>query len=289
MRKLTIKRNKVFVGWASKSKVYIEDHENKDININGVPCRKIGTLKNGEEKSFEIGPFSTKVYVIGSKLSRNTCNDFYKIPAGEEDITLTGEHKYNPFNGNAFRFDGVTDEEVLASRKKTTRKAAISYVIYFILFFIAGFALAFFLDSESVPETFTYGDMSITLTDEFSEANIDGYSACYQSYDNLVMLIKDDSSLFENFETYTLEQYGEDTLVYNEFDDSIELQQENGLTYFEYEFNDEDTGEVYSYFVPLYKSSDAFWFFQFASMKEDYETCREHFIEWAKSVEFAEE
>jgi len=131
--------------------------------------------------------------------------------------------------------------------------------------------------------------MSITLTDEFSEANIDGYSACYQSYDNLVMLIKDDSSLFENFETYTLEQYGEDTLVYNEFDDSIELQQENGLTYFEYEFNDEDTGEVYSYFVPLYKSSDAFWFFQFASMKEDYETCREHFIEWAKSVEFAEE
>ena len=289
MRNLTIKRNKAFVGWMSKSKIYIEDHENKDLTINGVPCRKIGKLKNGEEKTFEIEPFATRVYVIGDKLSRNYCNDFYKIPAGEEDITLTGEHKYNPFNGNAFRFEGVTDEEILAHRKKVTRKASIFYTVIFLLAFIGGFALAFFLDSEPVPETFTYGDMSITLTDEFSETNIEGYSACYESYDNLIMVTKDDSSLFEDFETYTLKQYGEDTLIYNEFDESVKLQEENGLTYFEYDFTDEDSGDVYSYFVPMYKSSDAFWFFQFASYKEDYETCREQFVEWAESVEFTED
>ena len=289
MRNLTIKRNKAFVGWGAKDKVYLEDYMNNDIIINGVPCRKIGTLKNGEEKTFEIDPVATKVYIINDKLSRNMCNDFYKIPAGEEDVTITGEHKYNPFNGNAFRFDGVTDEEVLANRKKTTRKASVFYVLIFAFFFIASFALTFFLETEVLPETFTYGNMSITLTNEFSERNIDGYSACYESYDNLVMIIKDDSSYFENFETYTLKQYGEDTLTYNEFDSSIELQEEGGLTYFEYEFTDEETGDVYSYFVPLYKSSDAFWFFEFASFKEDYETYREQFIEWAKSVEFAEE
>lgn len=288
MRKLTIKRSKAFVGWMSKSKIYIEDHENKDLTINGVPCRKIGTLKNGEENTFEIESFATKVYVIGDRLSRNICNDYYKIPAGEEDITLIGEHKYNPFNGNAFRFDGVTDEEILANRKKNTKKAAISYIISFILFFIAGFALAYFLDTDYQPKTFTYGDMSITLTGEFSETNIDGYSACYESYDNLVMVIKDDSSLFENFETYTLKQYGKDTLAYNEFDKSIQLKEEDGLTYFEYEYTDEETGDIYSYFVPLYKSDEAFWFFQFASFKEDYETCRDQFVEWANTVEFAD-
>ncbi len=289
MRNLSIKRNKAFVGWGAKDKVYVEDYMNNDIIINGVPCRKIGTLKNGEEKTFEIDPVATKVYIINDKLSRNMCNDFYKVPAGEEDVTLTGEHKYNPFNGNAFRFDGVTDEEVLANRKKTTKKASIFYVLIFALFFIGSFALTFFLETEVLPETFTYGNMSITLTNEFSERNIDGYSACYESYDNLVMIIKDDSSYLENFDTYTLEQYGEDTLTYNEFDSSIKLQKEDGLTYFEYEFTDEETGDVYSYFVPLYKSSDAFWFFEFASFKEDYETYRDQFVEWAKSVKFAEE
>lgn len=289
MRKLTIKRHKAFAGCFGKSKIYLEDYENSDLVINDIPCRKLGTLKNGEEKTFEIDSIARRVYVIGDKLSRNTCNDYYKIPTGDDDITLTGEHKYNPFNGNVFRFDGVTDEEILAHRKKTNKKAAIIYCIILAVVFAVSFAVPFLLDSAEIPETFTYGEMTITLTDDFSERNYEGYSACYESYDTIVMITKDDSSYFENFEEYTLKQYGEDTLEYNEFDDSVKLKEEDGLTYFEYEYTDEETGDIYSYFVPLYKSDEAFWFFQFASFKEDYETYRAQFIEWAKTVEFEKE
>lgn len=288
MRKLTIKRNKAYPACLAKDKIYIEDHENSDITINGVPCRKIGILKNGEEKTFEIGFAPTRVYVISDKLSRNTANDFYKVPLGEEDITLTGEHKYNPFSGNTFRFDGVTDEEILAHRKKLSRKSAIFYIIFAVLVFAGTLALNIWLETEVEPVTFNYSEMSITLTSEFSERNVEGYSACYESYENVILIIKDDREYFENFDTYTLKEYAQDTITYNEFDSSVKLKEEMGLTYFEYDFTDEETGDAYSYFVPMYKSSDAFWFFQFASFEEDYETYREQFIEWAKTVEFTE-
>ena len=213
MRTLTIKRNKVFTSFLAKDKVYIEDPINHDLFINGVPCRKIGTIKNGEEKTFDIDPIEAKVFVVADKLSRNICNDFYKLPAGDESITLTGEHKYNPFNGNAFRFEGVTDEEVLANRKRTSRKSAVFYAIIFICVFIASFALSFFAEMSAVPEDFTYSDMTVTLTSDFSEICVEGFSACYESYYSFIMINKDDKEYFEDFDAYTLEQYGKDTIA----------------------------------------------------------------------------
>ncbi len=38
-------------------------------------------------------------------LSKNYCNDFYALPEGTEDISLTGRNCFNPGTGNAFRFD----------------------------------------------------------------------------------------------------------------------------------------------------------------------------------------
>ena len=123
MRKLIIKRHKSFVACLMKTKVYIEDPVANEIAINDVPCRKLGDLKNGEEKAFLIGDEEARVFVIGDKLSKNYCNDFYQLEAGNEDIVLTGKHKYNPVNGNAFRFDNNNNPEVIANRKKGTKKA----------------------------------------------------------------------------------------------------------------------------------------------------------------------
>ena len=71
MRNLTIKREKSFVGSLAKMKVYIEDPTSNEISINDIPCRKIGDLKNGEEKTFQIDEQEVKIYVIGDKLSKN--------------------------------------------------------------------------------------------------------------------------------------------------------------------------------------------------------------------------
>ena len=60
MRNLTIKRNKTFVACLAKMKVYIEDASANDLTINGIPCRKLGDLKNGEEKNFSIGENAAK-------------------------------------------------------------------------------------------------------------------------------------------------------------------------------------------------------------------------------------
>ena len=104
MRNLTIKRAKNFVGSLAKMKVYVEDPTSNEICINDIPCRKIGDLKNGEEKTFQIDEQEVKVYVIADKLSKNYCNEFYQLSAGQEDVFLSGKNKFNPANGNAFRF-----------------------------------------------------------------------------------------------------------------------------------------------------------------------------------------
>ena len=59
MRKLTVKRTKSFVACLYTVKLYIEDISNAEITINGTPCRKLGEIKNGDEKVFEIGDDKT--------------------------------------------------------------------------------------------------------------------------------------------------------------------------------------------------------------------------------------
>ncbi|MBQ4509514.1 MAG: hypothetical protein II984_02215 [Clostridia bacterium] len=141
MRNLTIKRNKAGAGCAGKLKVYIEDHNAGEIEINGVPCRKIGTLKNGEEKTFSIDENEQKVFVIFDTMSKNYCNDYYKVPAGSEDVSLSGKCKFNPAAGNAFRFDGVTDEEVLQNRKSGNSKGVVVLIVAIIVGFVIGFLM----------------------------------------------------------------------------------------------------------------------------------------------------
>ena len=74
MRNLTIKREKSFVSSLAKMKVYIEDPTSNEMRINDVPCRKIGDLKNGEEKTFQIGEEEAKVFVIADKSNKNLQN-----------------------------------------------------------------------------------------------------------------------------------------------------------------------------------------------------------------------
>ena len=139
MRNLTIKRTKSFVACLGKMKVYIEDASSNELEINGVSCRKLGTLKNGEEKTFQIGNERAKVFVIADKLSKNYCNEFYELPEGEEDIYLTGKNKFNPASGNPFRFDNNNSEEVIANRNKNSNRGGGVFIIAIVVGFIAGF------------------------------------------------------------------------------------------------------------------------------------------------------
>ena len=142
MRNLTIKRTKTFVACLAKMKVYIEDHSSSEITINDVPCRKLGELKNGEEKTFEIGDEAARVFVIADSLSKNYCNDFYELPDGHEDIVLSGKNCFNLASGNAFRFDNNDSQAALANRKRGTGQGVVVMIVAIVVGAILGFVIS---------------------------------------------------------------------------------------------------------------------------------------------------
>ena len=208
MRNLTIKRTKSFVASLVKMKIYIEDPISNEIVINNVRCRKIGDLKNGEEKTFQIDECSAKVFVIADKLSKNYCNEFYILPEGQEDIYLSGKYKINQANGNAFRFENNINEAVSDNRKRGTRKGLVVFLASFLaglLIFFAGYNLIF----NPVPKekTFSSDEMTLTLTNEFKKAEADGYIDVYDSKKIAVFSLKEEFAFFDGLENYTQKQY----------------------------------------------------------------------------------
>lgn len=138
MRKLTINRKKTFAGCAGKLKVYITDPLHTELEICGEGCRKIGEIKNGKTESFEIDEREGRVFVIADKASRDWCNDSRPIPAGDEDIELSGKCRLNPTVGNAFRFDGEADEIAKKNKKAGGRKGCLTTLIAIICGVIIG-------------------------------------------------------------------------------------------------------------------------------------------------------
>ena len=213
MRNLTITRRKRFVASLGTMMVYIEDPASEELHINGIPCRKLGNLRNGETVTFPIGTEARKVFVIGDKLSRNLSNEFFPIPAGETDVSLSGENKLNPGAGNPFCFDGISDETVMANRKKRSARGILILVVAFFIGVLGGKHLMSFLLNgvlnNSDPKEFTSHGMSIVLTEAFEQRSYDGYTVCYESNDAVVFALQEAFTLMPGLENYSLEEYGD--------------------------------------------------------------------------------
>ena len=238
MRNLTIKRIKSFVGCAVKMKIYIEDPMSNELVINNVSCRKIGDLKSGEEKTFQIEEQAAKVFVIADKLSKNYCYEYYQLPEGEEDIYLTGKNHYNPANGNAFRFENNDNEEVLANRKRSTKKGIIIIIAGLIIGAIVGYVITSGLlsnkqtvDNKVKDKTFSSKGITITLTDEFIEIPNEQNTVCFNSRNVTIYTLQESFLEYEEFGAYTLEEYAEILIKANGFSDA-EIKKDGGKVYF---------------------------------------------------------
>ena len=283
MRTLTVKRTKSFVACLASMKVYIEDHEMSETTINGIPCRKLGVLKNGEEKTFAIGNDELKVFVIADKLSKEISNDFYTVPAGEENVFLSGKNAYNLATGNAFRFDGASQEDTLQNRKKNLRRGIVVLCIALAVGFVIGLLADIDLDLKlAEPKSFEVDGMTITMIDAMKSEEIEEYDAVFFSNRASVFVLKEAFDLEPDFKKFTLMEYGELMEEANELD--VDWKTENGLTYCEY--TAKEGLDTYHYFTVIYKGPDAFWTVQFIAEKADIDTYRPLFINWAKSVTF---
>lgn len=284
MRYLTIQRNKSFVACLMKVKVYIEDPNSSEIKIQGVPCRKIGELKNGEQQTFMIGDEKLRIYVIADKLSKNYCCDFYEIPEGTENIFLSGSCKYNPLNGNAFRFDGVPTEEMKYRRKHGMKKGIAVFAVCIVIGIIIGLAavlIPLFIEPEE--KVFTKSDMSITLNENFVEAFAEGYDVAYDSRNMAVFMEKYEFDGDEEFAAMTVDEYCEAVIELNGKNTSIKHQ--DGLTYYEFSYVT-DQSVNYRYLCFTYKTSDSFWLVQFAVEESNYSRYEEDIFTYAESITF---
>lgn len=133
-------------------------------------------------------------------------------------------------------------------------------------------------------KTFSKAGMSITLTDQFAEKDIVTYTATYQSNRYLVFALKEEFSLFEDAglsADMSLEEYA-DLIAYNNGIE-MELKEQQGVTYFEYEKT--ANGKELSYFAVIARGADAYWLIQFACEEEDYAKSQELFLKWAKTIQ----
>ena len=280
MRNLVITRNKSFVACLTAMKVYIEDPASPEMTISGIPCRLLGKIKNGEQKVFTVDEEAHRIFVIPGQMSKSITCDSYPLPAGTEDVYLTGKNHYNPIAGNPFYFDGNTDPVALATRKKGKRIGAVIIVCAA----LAGLAVGFFLNWKPAPKekVFTCDDMQITLTDEFAETEYFGFKTVYKSPATAVFVLKESFSDYPILRNLTLEEYCQAVIEANKRTAAVET--EDGLTYFEYEATID--GEECHYFSVVYRTEDAFWLVQFATKSQNLSKLRPTFIKWAQSVVF---
>ena len=279
-RTLTITRNKTSVGCLGKIKLYIEDYTAPEITILDTPCRLLGTLKNGETQSFEITEEAVKIFAIFDNVSKNYCNEYYPIPAGIDPVTLSGQCKFNPTIGNAFRFDDLTDEEALANRRKGKKKGVVVYVAAIVAGLIIGLLSTGLLFPEK-DKTFTEASYSITLTNRFEEDVFEGYEGIYEKDEVLVMISKETFASLGEYGSISVTEYNQIIQKDTEAPSKTEVRTEDGLCYYDHTYVVD--GENYTYYVFAYKGSDAFWLVQFVVFTEDAADLEADILAWAKS------
>lgn len=289
MRKLTIKRKKSFVASLAKLKVYIEDPAG-ELDITGIKCRLLGTLANGEEKSFYIEENAAKVFVIADKMSRDYCYDCRNLPEGNEDIYLTGKNAFNPATGNAFRFEGGTDEEVAKRHKESKKGGLIVLITAIVIGLTAGWIIrsgVTYSKKKATPKDFSYEEMTITLTALFKEEEVEGRTV-FTSNDVAVFVLRENFVAGDiDLSGYTVRGYAELARENNPVMADATYEETDGVPNMVYTYAGDD-GKTYVYFTTFYKSSDAFWIVQYFVNESGYESRKPKFIEWAKTVHFAD-
>ncbi len=291
MRNLTITREKTSVACLVKMKVYIEDAQNGDLNINGVPCRFLGKIKNGRTETFLIDNEPRKVYVIAGKMSKGYCNDFYELPAGEEDIALKGKNYFNPATGNSFQFDGVPTAENIKNSKKNNIKGIIILVVAMAIGSVVGTLIArlvFAPVSSSAPgKTFETDDFSITLTEDFEETVDFRFDKVYASDYAQVAFLEESFDDYPDFEDCSLEEYAELCAEIYDGQDGREVSDvKNDGDLYWVEMDMDIDGMDSRNFVFMYETDDSFWSVQVITTEKNAENHKDEIMKWASSVEF---
>lgn len=285
MRSLTIKRRKAFAGSLGKDLVFIEDTVLGDTTVNGVRCRKLGELKNGEQQTFYVDENAARVFIVGGKVRKRRTYDSYNLPEGDEDIFLEGTHIMDVME-NEFRFNNGTLGIDSKNAKKTI--LGISILVAACIFgTIFGRYIGDWLVSgrTAAAKDFTVQGMTITLTENFKEDSVLGQTASYASKDMIVLCLREPFALIPGADNMTVRQYAGLVLQANK-DKAATLQQFGDHPGFEFTYTSPESNRTFRYRLYTYKGEDAFWTIQFVTNDQDFTKLESKIAEYAESVRF---
>lgn len=134
-------------------------------------------------------------------------------------------------------------------------------------------------------QTVTADDLTITIPGNYKDYGdedfSEGYTLVYGRNDAVVMALKEEFSIFEEYNmTLTLQEYADLVLQANNITDGV--QEVNGILTFS--FTNESNGESHSYQAAVFESEDAFWLIQAGCLTENFEENQETFMNILTSV-----
>ncbi len=133
---------------------------------------------------------------------------------------------------------------------------------------------------------FTSEGMTITLTEGFELSEAEGYTVAYDSNSIAVIALREEFTLMPGAEDFTIEEYGELVIAANGLTD-ISLQTADGLTWFEYDYDNTDLNKTYHYYSYVFKAADSFWMVQFACYSENTDMYEDAIKSYAKTIMFS--
>lgn len=290
MRKLTIQRTDSYIDALTTLNIYIEDAVSGDILINEIRCRKLGELGNGDTKTFDIEEYEAKVFAIANSLSPNMCDEYYQLPEGENDISLSGQNMIHPEKGNIFHFDNNKIKVMSEKRKKDKKRkwliitiATAAAVLNILVVVFGIFTLLPKLRSDESGYPIQYDNMTLMLPYEFDEVQFPKYmdwEAAYKSDNAEVIIIKSEFVQGDSLSKCTASQYAAQYIRLEGFQSTVRSAS-GSLTYFIYTYPD-----YYTYVYYVYKAEDAFWIVRFGAPEEKFNDYKKEFESVARTVRF---
>ncbi len=304
MRKLYLKRDNSFVAGDITDQVYVQDDQNGSVVIQNVNCRFAGTLGNGEELVIDIDDGPSTVFVADPFMTNGAYKyDFSQIPAGTEDIHLSGKNGGGVSGSNTFCFYKSLQElaalETAASENvkfntpaaKKSNKGKIIFAVVFVILMAAVFIFAYVFSKN--PRTFSKNGISITLSSSFKYANDSDVTFSVTSEKARVDAEEFKFSEFPDykgisqieFATLLKNNYNYVALVTERMNWSSEIYQEDGLVYFDYTLSG-ITNSEYKHRAYFFTTDDSVWLVEFTARESEYDSVSKSFNDWAKTITF---
>jgi len=298
MRNLTINRISAPANKPFKYKVLVEDRSVKKdaVIISGRKCRMLGTISDGETKTFEIHNDKCRVYVIANNFMRNVSNDFYTILPGHNEVTLSGKTTFNPLNFFAFMFNGLASNEMVRNRKRVKQAGTIILSLILAACIILGITIGAIINdfANKNGKKFTHENMTITLTKDFKKLEKGTKDFEAVTNNKFEFYFSDDTvAVFGNRETYdespllsafTLKECADTLLHQLKLEDETELRA--GPSYFYFDYEQTVNNKAVTYYVFVYLDTKGFWYFNFSCPTNLLEQKEAEIFKYADSVTF---